>query len=175
MTLDQKIQIWVAIGTWVSGTIAAVSAALYLAKRVEKIQLKVNVGLRVVVIGDGSPLQRHLGISVTNLGERPVTINTVGWAVGKGKQRRFAIQTVSGPHTNQFPMELAHGKTANFMVSFAVTKDWAKQFADGFIRDLSDKRLKTLVAQIHTSVGRTVEVHPEKELLEQLKKASLNG
>ena len=35
MTLDQKIQIWVAVGTWVAGlaTFAAVILALYLAAR----------------------------------------------------------------------------------------------------------------------------------------------
>ena len=88
MTFDQKIQVWVAVGTWVAGlaTLAAVVVALYLARRTEKVRLNVHVGLRVVVIGDGSPFQEHLSISVTNVGERSVTINTVGWAVGKGKQ-----------------------------------------------------------------------------------------
>jgi hypothetical protein len=75
MTLDQEIQIWVAVGTWLSsiGTIGAVIVALYLARRVENVRLNVRVGLMEVVIGDGSPLQEHVGITVTNLGERPVT------------------------------------------------------------------------------------------------------
>ena len=46
----------------------------------------------------------------------------------------------------------------------------AEEFATGFVRDLSDRNLKTLVAQIHTSVGQTVEVKPENGLLEALKK-----
>ena len=135
----------------------------------------IHAGLRVVILGDGSPLQRHLGISVTNLGERPVTVNTVGWAVGRGKQRRFAMQTVSDPHTNQYPIELAHGKSANFMVSFLATPHWPREFATGFVKDLSDRSLKTLLVYVHTSVGQTVEVHPEKDLLEELKKAGLSG
>jgi len=109
------------------------------------------------------------------LGERPVTVNTVGWAVGKRKQRRFAMQTVSGPHTDQYPIELAHGKSANFMVSFVATPDWPKEFATGFVKDLSDESLKTLVVQVHTSVGQTVEVHPENDLLDELKKADLSA
>lgn len=130
MTLDQKIQIWVALGTWFSGvgTVAAVAVALYLAKRVEKVRLKVRVGLMEVVIGDGTPFQRHLGISVTNLGERPVTINTVGWAIGKGKTRRYAVQPLHSPHSAQCPIELAYGKYANFMVSFVVMPDWPREF-----------------------------------------------
>jgi hypothetical protein len=82
MTLDQKIQVWMVIGTWFAGlgTCAAVIVALYLSRRIEKVRLKVYAGLRVI-LGDGTPRQTHLSIGVTNLGERPVTINTVGWAI----------------------------------------------------------------------------------------------
>lgn len=173
MTTDQKIQVWIAIGGCISGigTLAAVVTALFLARRVEKIRLKVEVGLRgIFTPGDGSPFQKHLGIFVTNLGERPVTVNSVVWVVGRGKKKRYAIQTVSGPHTSQCPVELAHGKTATFLVSFDVTKNWLEDFATGFIQDLSDESLKTLFAQVHTSVGETVNVRPETNLLDALRK-----
>lgn len=172
MTLDQQIQIWVAVGTWVAGlaTLAAVIVALRLAKKVEKVRLKVRVGLRELFMGDGSPPQEHLAISVTNLGERAVTINSVGWAVGKGKHRKFAMQPEAAAYSAHYPIELTYGKEANFMVSFLVIPTWPKDFATGFVRDLSDRNLKTLVAQIHTSVGQTVEVKPEYDLLEELKK-----
>jgi len=172
MTLDQKIQIWVAVGTWFAGlaTLSAVIAALWLAKRVERIRLRVYSGLRELVLGDGSPFQEHLSISVTNLGERPVTINSVGWAVGKGKRRKFAIQPVNAKYTTHYPVELTHGKEANFMVSFLILPDWCEEFATKFIKDLSDRNLKSLVTQVHTSVGQTIEVKPENGLLEALKK-----
>jgi hypothetical protein len=172
MTLDQKIQIWVAVGTWVAGlaTVGAVIVALYLTKKVERVKLKVHVGLRELVMGDGSPLQEHLSISVTNLGERAVTINSVGWAVGKGKHRKVALQPVAATYTTQYPVELTYGKEANFMVSFLVVKNWVNDFATGFVHDLSDRNLKTLVALIQTSVGQTIEVRPESNLLEALKK-----
>ncbi|MDQ6707158.1 MAG: hypothetical protein M3Z85_14430 [Acidobacteriota bacterium] len=171
MTLDQKIQIWNMIGTWVAGagSFAAAIVALHLAKRVENVRLNVQVGLVEVVIGDGSPFQKHVGISVTNLGERPVTVNTVGWAIGKGKKRRFAMQPLHSPNSAQYPIELAHGKSANFMVSFDIMPGWKRDFATGFIKYLSDKSLKTLVAQVHTSVGKTVEAHPRMDLLDALK------
>jgi hypothetical protein len=172
MTLDQRIQIWVAVGTWVAGlaTVAAVIVALRLAKQVEKVKLKVHVGLRELFMGDGSPAEDHFCINVTNLGERAVIINSAGWAVGKGKHRKLAIQTVAAVYSTQYPVELPYGKEANFMVSFLIVPNWLKDFATGFVRDLSDKNLKTLVAQIHTSVGQTTEVKPEKGLLEALKK-----
>jgi len=173
MTLDQKIQIWMVIGTWLAAlaTLGAVIVALQLARRTEKVRLKAYAGLRVIVLGDGNPPQEHLVIGVTNMGERSVTINTVGWAVGKRKHRSFCIQTVSGPYTKQYPVELAHGKSADFMVSFLATPTWLMEFATGFVKDSSDKSLKTLVALVHTSVGQTVEVQPEKPLLGRLKKA----
>jgi hypothetical protein len=67
---------------------------------VEKVRLKVDVGPRVVVLGDGTPFKKQIAFSVINLGERPVTIESVGWTIGKGKGRRFAIQPVSGPFTS---------------------------------------------------------------------------
>jgi len=172
MTLDQKIQIWVAVGTWVAGlaTLAAVIVALRLAKQVEKVKLKVHVGLRELFMGDGSPSQEHLAISVTNLGERSVTINSVGWAVGRGKHRKFALQPEAAVYSAHYPVELTYGKQADFMVSFLIVPTWLKDFATGFVRDLSDRNLKTLVARIGTSVGQTVEVKPENNLLEALKK-----
>jgi len=165
------------IGTWLAAfaTLAAVIVALYLARRTEKVRLKVHAGLRVIILGDGSPPQEHVVISVTNVGERPVIINSVGWAVGKRRHRSFCIQTVSGPYTKQYPVELAHGKSADFMVSFLATPTWPVEFATGFVKDLSDKSLKTLVALIHTSIGQTIEIHPEKPLVDRLKTAGKTG
>jgi len=175
MTPDQRIQVWMAVGTWFTGlaTVAAVIVALYFSRKADKVRLRVSAGLRVFILGDGSPSQWHLVIDVTNVGERPVTVNSVGWAVGKGKDRRHGVQTVSGPFTKQYPIELAYGKNAGFMVSFSVSPNWLREFATGFVKDVSDKSLKTLVAQIYTSVGQTVEVQPEKELLKEVKKAAL--
>ena len=171
MTFDELIQIGMLVGTWFAAlaTFLAVIVALYLSRKVAKIHLKAHAGLRDVFRGDGSPAEEHLDISVTNLGERPVTINSVGWAIGKRKHRRSCIQPVSGPHTSQYPIELAHGKGAEFMVSFLETPNWLDDFATRFVRDRSGKSLKTLVALVHTSVGQTIEVRPEDDLLERLR------
>ena len=145
MTLDQKLQLWNAIGTWVAGvaTFGAVLVALHLARRSESVRLRSFAGLREVILGDGSPFQEHLCINVTNIGDRPVTVN----------------------------IELAHGKSASFMVSFVATPNWCKEFAQGFVKDVSDKNLRILRALINTSVGRSVSVTPEQGLLDRLKKS----
>lgn len=172
MTLDQKIQVWVAVGTWVSSiaTIFAVITALYLARKVEKVRLRTTAGLRELYMGDGSPAEKHISIDATNLGERPITILSVGWRIGKGKARKFCIQVQGATYSSICPIELAYGKGANFMVSFNLTPNWLKDFAVDFIHDLSEKNLKTLVAQVHTSVGETVDVKVETNLLDALRK-----
>jgi len=173
MTLEQQIQLWSAVGTWVAGvaTLFAVLVSLHLASRAERVRLKTHAGLRLLFRGDGSPREEHLDISVTNLGERPVTVTTVGWSIGRGKRKRYCIAIPSGPFTQQYPIEIAHGKTANFMVSLVVTPDWLKRFGEEFIRSGEGKYLKTLLAGVHTSVGQTISIRPEPELLERLKKA----
>ena len=167
MTLDQKLQLWNVIGAWFAGvaTFAAVLVSLWLARRGERVDLAVRVGLRSIFAGDGSPPAKALSFDVTNRGARPVTVVSIGWVVGKGKARKYCMQTTSGPHTANYPLELQHGKSANFLVSFEFTPTWAFEFATGFLPDQESPTLKTLRALVHTSVGTTVAVRPEVAIL----------
>jgi hypothetical protein len=61
------------------------------------------------------------------------------------------------------------------LVSFLAAPDWPKDFAAEFVKDLSNRNLRTLVVQVHTSVGHTVEVHPEPGLLEAVQRAGRNA
>lgn len=176
MTLDQQIQVWNVVGTWLAGiaTFMAVVVSLYLAKKLESIKLKVNVGIRLVFAGDGTPAEEHVGFSIVNLGDRPVNILSVGWSIGK-KNKRFCIQSARGQYTEQYPKWLSHGEGASFLHSFIDSPNWTADFASGFVQDTSDKNLKTLRAIIHTSIGKTIEVVPEKNLLERLQAINTKG
>jgi len=168
LTLDQKIQIWVAVGTWLAAiaTFSAVIVALFLAKQGERIKLKCHVGLREQITGDGTPAIECLCFDVTNLGERPVTINSVGWVIGRGSSKRYAMQPTPGP----YPRELGYGKQTMFIIRFDEFPGWLSEFASGFIRSKDWLQVKTLRAQIHTSVGLAIEVVPEPGLLKTLTK-----
>lgn len=174
MTLDQQIQVWNALGTWLAGaaTFAAVVVSLHLARKADSIRLQATAGIRLVFAGDGSPAEEHVGISVVNKGDRPVTINSLGWRIGKGKNARHCVQPVFGQYTYQYPKLLAHGEQASFMVSFRAMPRWPKDFATGFVQDMRPRNLKTLRAIIHTSVGESIEVVPENNLLEKLREAA---
>ena len=174
MTIDQQISVWNAIGTWVAGvaTLLAVIVSLHLARRSERIRIKGTAGLRVIFAGDGTPAEEHVQIGVVNHGDRVVIVNSVGWRIGKKDEARFCIQPVSGQWTQDYPKQLAHGEQASFLVSFRATPTWPEHFAKTFVRDVSDKNLKTLRALVHTSLGQTIEVVPEKDLLQRLRDAA---
>ena len=176
MTYDQKIQLWALVGTWFSGlaTIFVAFVALHLARRSEKMRLKAYVGLRLLV-SPGISAEECLQISVTNSGERPVTIDSIGWCIGKRKNRRFAIQILSSISPHQYPKKIAHGERAQFILDFRESPNWMKDFVTQFVHDVSDKSIKTLRSQIHTSVGHSIDIVPEQSLLEKLKKVGSDG
>jgi hypothetical protein len=174
MTFDQKLQVWNAAGTWLAGiaTFLAVLVSLHLARQTQSVRIKANAGIRLVYAGDGSPAEEHVGITVVNLGDRPVIINSIGWRVGRRNSKRYCIQPVSGQNTHQYPKQLAHGEQASFLVSFKATPSWLTEFAKGFVEDVTASNLKTLRALVHTSVGQSIEVVPENNLLEKLRAAA---
>jgi hypothetical protein len=52
--------------------------------------------------------------------------------------------------------------------------NWSREFAK-FVRDPSGENLNTLRFQISTSVGKTIEIKPEMELVDRLKKEGIDA
>lgn len=173
MNFEQQIQIWSLAGSWLASiaTLAAVVVSLWLARRSERVRLKVHAGVRLLFRGDGTPAEKNIEISVTNLAAMPVTIESVGWAIGRGNNKKYSIQNVSGPDSSQYPLELAYGKRASFLVSLKHMPDWPDEFANNFIDSVKSYYLNTLVAQVHTSVGKTVEARAERGLIDLIRSA----
>jgi hypothetical protein len=168
MSLADKIALWNTIGTWVAGlaTTGAVIFSLYLLRRSERVRLSVRAGLRIL-LGDGYPQREVMMIEVTNLGDRTVTVNSVGWSYGVKKERRFCLQMLSSDSL-QYPVRLEHGQTGFFQYSITDHPHALKQFVTGFLRG-DMKNLSTLRAQVHTSVNQTVDAKPEEELLKRIR------
>lgn len=155
------------------GTVGVAGVALYLARRSERVRLEVWAGTRVIVGGalvGGAPTTpiNCLAISVTNLGARPVTIQSTGWRIGRGKSRRQAIYLPSNS-SHQFGKMIEHGENAQFMTNFVESPDWMRDFAEKMVQDGSTKRLKTLRAFVVTSVGHIEIVKPEQPFLDEIK------
>jgi len=171
LTFDQWMTVLGAMGSWLAavGTIAASGVALLLAGRAEKVKLKVWAGRRLIVGGGSGQPTECVVISVTNLGERPVIIQSAAWRMGKGKSRQYAIQMPSTTSPSQFGKRIDYGENAQFMVNFVESPDWMRDFATNVVQDGSDKWLKTLRAQVNTSVGHTETVKPEQPFLDEIK------
>jgi len=168
MTLADKIALWSAIGTWVAGlaTTGAVVFSLYLLRRSEKVRLSVHAGMRIL-LGDGYPQRDVMVIEVTNLGDRTVTVNSVGWSCGTKRDRRFCLQMLSSDSL-QYPSALAHGQTGFFQYSVTDHPEALQKFVADFLRgSLAD--LHTLRAQVHTSVNQTIDAKPEENLLDRMR------
>lgn len=189
MTLDQEIQVWNAVGTWIAsiGTVTAVWHALHMARKAEAIKVRMVVDFMDRKDINGTTIKPVLfGFIITNLDSRSVTIGYVGWSIGIWKNnKRFRKQPLSN---QQCPKEITYGKSAAFLISFddwknnlAISHDgkrdklttssnnWTGDFTPDFIKDTSDRNLKTLRAFIDTSVGERIELVPEKELLEKFR------
>lgn len=166
MNFDQAMMLLNALGSWVAGagSLAAVGVALWLARRVEKVKLDAWVGHRVLV--RAGTKAECLGINVTNLGERPVTISSIGWIIGHGKGRRVCFQQIPQSSPTNYPKRIEYGEEAMFLVDDFST--WASYFKSGFLEEFNDRDLKTLRLQVHTSVGHIENVVPENGLLDRL-------
>lgn len=173
MSLDQQINLWNAIGTWIAGigTLSAVIVSLWLARRSDRVDVRAWVGLGTTFGGDGSPPIDVLLFSITNRATRPLTVENIGWTVGYWPRRKYCIQTVSDPLSARCPVELQHGRSARFIVSFKATPNWSSEFAAKFLPNRSWPTLLSLRAQFHTSVGATVTVRPRQDVLQLLRKA----
>ena len=109
------IRLLAMIGNWVAGlgAIAAVAVSLWLARRSEKLRLRVKVD-RVRVereeiryVRDGEPVSKIVNrdqiiFSVTNRGSRTETIESVGWAHRKGLERVSEIIQYLGSYRHPY-------------------------------------------------------------------------
>jgi hypothetical protein len=121
VTLDQKIQLWVAIGTWFSGvgTIAAVVVALYLASRA-------GPRLRFIVMAErvlsNDPNTKFVQTEVTNCGDRSTTLTNIAiayfetsWSWARLRNRPVRVFVLINPNvpgsnvSEPLPSELKPG------------------------------------------------------------------
>jgi len=84
--LGISVAAWEAIGTWIAsvGTVAAVGAAIWISRRDNAVRLRVFATIGQIAGKPEIPIERkHVWITVTNIGRRTVTINTLGWRSGR--------------------------------------------------------------------------------------------
>ena len=150
MSFDQSIMVWSVVGTWLAaiGTVSAAVTALWLARRADRVRLKIWVG-HAVHTGSGD---EYLRFAVTNVGERPVTVDALGWRATRWGRTKKEIGMLD-PDRGQIPFRIAHGESDDVMWGFAA---WLATMR----RLFPAEELRTVRAFVHTSTGHkeTIEI-----------------
>lgn len=172
LTIDQKIQVWNAIGTWVAGigTLAAVVVSLYLARDSQRVRLGLTVGIREVhVLGHGL-LNRVIVFEVVNLCDRPVTITSVGWVVRKYWRKKWFVQIPSEEFLGSLPRRLE--RSDSLIVGVRVKEegqpisDLRSQFSQ-----FAGSKIASLRGYAVTSTGEVVLARIDNSFLNELREA----
>jgi len=174
MTLDQNINIAIAIGTWLAGiaTFLAVWVSLYLANRISVPRAQVSIGHRIIVeSGVASPHKEFVLFHIVNSGDRTLRVTQIGWKVGLLK-KRFAIQLYDASLSSALPIELTHGQEAKWFVPLDAREEpWLIHFSKKMLMPNFHTSCLTLKGQVFTSLGHVFEAKPEHNLISKLKEA----
>lgn len=166
---------WEAIGTWVAavGTVGAIWTALSIARRDNAVRLKINVTVGQIV---GDPLipmqQRHLWITVTNLGRRPLMLQTISWRSGLLPAkwhflgRIYAVQNAMAPQGPNLPLKMEDGDVANWMIPL---DHWLADDISKLIAKPHWLGIRTLRVMAYASTGDSVWAAPSPSLRESIR------
>ncbi|MFW2072624.1 hypothetical protein ACG9Y7_04075 [Acinetobacter gerneri] len=158
---------WSMIGTWLAsiGTIAAVITSLYLARKNDKINLLVTSDI-VFLFGYSKNYEedsdKYINIEIVNNGNKPVTIQNVGWQMTKGKA--FVVPFNPNPLTTQLPKMINYGEVARWAIEVSAVKNiWIPDFIRDGVKKQDVNKWKIC---IHISTGEKITVKPNKKIIE---------
>jgi hypothetical protein len=166
---------WTFINTfagWLSavGTLLAVVVSLYFSQRDSRIRLRVNAGIRKLLIGAKVHVVKDapdfLVIAVTNVGRRTASVTGLCWK-NLLIPRSYVYQNPGeAPLSAQIPAKLGDGDEADFTVRIETFEHMNDPTEFGRYC-LPRPRILTarfLRMQVRTSTGKTFSVLVEKEL-----------
>jgi hypothetical protein len=154
---------------WLSafGTIAAVITALHLARRADKIQLQLRVGIRIVAVqgGGGDHGREYVWVSITNLSRRKANITHLFWKPVPWRKSGLIWIAPQNQYSSKFPITIDDGESANYALPVDEFRerfrDRASEMFSGFVGNVW---LITLRFCASTSTGDTFYQRPEAEL-----------
>jgi hypothetical protein len=176
MWFGLSIAAWEAIGTWIAsiGTVGAVGAAIWIARRDNAVRLRVFATVGQIAGQPAIPLERkHVWITATNIGRRTVTVTTVGWRSGLLRYdspwlaRQYAMQQVGPLIGPQLPLKMQDGDSASWMIPL-------DEWLDGVEKLIASPRwlgLRTMYVQAFSSTGDVVSVRVSSSLREKIARA----
>jgi hypothetical protein len=175
-----------AIGEWVgaAATFTAVLVSLYLATYGRRARLSLRVSVMYLFAG-GQQSPPMLTFAVTNRGERPVYVQSVGWRTGwlrRGPQflrAQLALQSTGTGHGLDPPYQIEPGSQASSHTWLsAVLEQCAERTEDPFFsRDwpVLGRRSTRVRAYVHTADGYTIRCKPDGDLVSRLVAAEVQA
>ncbi len=155
------------------GTISAVVVSLLLALRTTKIKLKTKAAIYNIV----APGQRvsdspeYVQIQVVNHGFRDATVNGIMWSYKPvlGRRRTFVMVPPANPYSSTLPAKIAHGDSANFLLTIDEFKRGADTLLDVVLKaKRPESAVGRIRAGVYTSTGDEFLTRIDKTLREQL-------
>jgi hypothetical protein len=156
---------------WLSalGTLAAVITSLYLARRHDRIALKITLGVREVAVRGGGPEHGTVlvWLNIKNIGRRSATITSLHWQPVPWSKKGLIWLAQQNAYSSRFPVTLGDGEEANYAVpleEFRTNfKDHARNLFSGICGAV---RVRLLKISVYTSTGAIFKRKPEKPLRE---------
>lgn len=166
---------WGDVATWVSGIATLLTAALavYLARRPERIRLRVSAGF-YFLFGAGGPGERSeiLSVTATNVGLRKTTVKQISiraglFSRGPWRVRLALIPNWVGAYSSPLPIALGDGDSASWNMDMEPGRPFVKRLIeDGFVKSKID--VWTFRFGIHTAHGGNLYVKPSADFLRAL-------
>jgi hypothetical protein len=174
--LDQET--WLFINTfapWLAalGTIAAVVTSLYLARRSDRIDLRLSVGIRTLALlgGGAGHGTDFVFLNITNLGRRSATLTAIFWKPVPWRKSGLFWIPPQNANSSSFPITLTDGQSANYALPVAQFeenfRDYAHEMFSGFTGFI---RLRLVRMCVSTSTGDQFSQEPEKQLRDLLRR-----
>jgi hypothetical protein len=161
---------------WLSatGTLVAVITSLYLARRSDRIRLKVTVGMRQLGLPEGHPDQgaEVMLVGVTNLGRRGATITLLFWRpVPWRRKEGFVGFAPVNPYSLPFPTTLTDGQVASYAFpSVEFQRNFGDYSRNTFGGTVGWIRLRLLRFEVQTSTGNRFAAAPERPVKSALRR-----
>lgn len=155
------------LATWLSaiGTLAAVVTSLYLARRDARIDLMINAGLRMLVLGGKVQASDFIYINLTNLGRRGARVTQLYWKTGILWKKIYVWIPQQNDFSARIPVKLSDGDEAIFLSTLADFESSFSEIAnDVFSGWFGGLKARFIRVGVCTSSGDKFEKRLEKNL-----------
>ncbi len=163
------------IGIWFTGiaTMSASGVALFLALRSDKIMLKLNVGLRLLIQDRRS--ENVVWIQVTNIRTRMATISAAFWRFQRSNGTYTFIVLTPANIRNSLPATLADGQSVDLILNYEWLDNVSRDIGNQMNREELNVALQTLIVGVQISSGLKFTEKPEKEIIDRIYEVATNS